>query len=375
MREKEVVESFLEREYFVQRDAVEYLTSKGVEDLSVVFEGLRRVKVSVVEKGILENLLSGEFYRRNGVKIVNSPQNQRKKLKVRELHTLHLERFNFLSGIISKKLSDMRPLSIGKITRLSDNFILIGMVLEKLEHENSVVLEDLTGSVKVSLDGRGTLDALSEGDVVGIKCKRVGGKIRGERVYFPDVPLRRKVSFSEEEVYCVFASLRGLEGCEEGRRERVISSLLNYDFKNVFHFLYLTEGEAEVLGRFREARVYACLPSTVNTGGYGDADSEGGTRLTLPVQVEVCGVNVLLLDGPSSSGGLQGVLRRRYVPVRKYDFLLLKEVPDIVVCFDGDGAESNYKGTSLFSVGNLLSKPIAFLVNLKERKSIKVELV
>jgi len=116
-------------------------------------------------------------------------------------------------------------------------------------------------------------------------------------------------------------------------------------------------------------------------------------RLNLPAMIQIENAKIMLINSedikkyfrrwPDSSINdvfLRLLKRRHMDPIidakdnRSEDVFLLDSIPDLVICH-GLGPEIfNYKGTTVICTGNVMTEPIYWLINLKTREIIKVEL-
>jgi len=117
-----------------------------------------------------------------GIVAKYSKPNQ-KEYTPHELSLIYTERFRFLSTILKDKI---KPTSIDKL--LNGRVETIGII-------HNGVLEDSTGSIKISFSGQ-----LIDDEVIGVRGSVSGGVLNIEEVIYPDIPLSNIPHYSENKI-------------------------------------------------------------------------------------------------------------------------------------------------------------------------------
>jgi DNA polymerase II small subunit/DNA polymerase delta subunit B len=256
------------------------------------------------------------------------------------------------------------------------------------------VIEDLTGftSIYIADEAAGDFSYLVEDEIVGLVCdsQEWVGK-RALKIVFPDIPLSTKVSTAKSEMLCLFLSDIHID--ESGFLSRSYEKLGEYlkKFKGEVTVFVLGDvsNDEEKIKKFHEMFPENFSVMTLK----GHIDAEKKDYLPDPVEVELDGVRIFLSHGEmfekyferfktSPDNMLLQMIKKRHLsptfgtnPDLDNEKLSLDTVPDIfVIGHYHDPRILNYKGATIISLGSFVTKPIFWLVNLKTRETIKVDL-
>jgi DNA polymerase II small subunit/DNA polymerase delta subunit B len=212
-------------------------------------------------------------------------------------------------------------------------------------------------------------------------------------VIFPDVPLKREVKKSDDEIFCLFISDFHFES--ENFNKKYYENFLEWLRKSNYPNLHIF-----VLGGISSKKdlveeFFSQLPNSVKIYMMDENDAEFSADHTIkgPCLAKLDDVVFLLCSGDTLAYYIKlwdklsvekvmlNLLKKRHLDpiftankkIFNKDVLVMETIPDIFVSphFHKPG-ELNYKGTTILSLGSFTQTPIFWLVNLKTREIIKV---
>ncbi|MCK4634704.1 MAG: hypothetical protein KAT37_02410 [Candidatus Aenigmarchaeota archaeon] len=331
-----LIEEFLEKGILLSPKVKAKIKESEVNELLAKFDDKDVV--------LTERIFS--LIKTDNVKVVNEYKKGDEIKRIRNFVDFYNERFEFLRDILKKKLNVEKITSINKLN--NGDVTAIGMVKDK--KEDGFALEDPTGSVFCISDKK-----ILEDEVVAIKGKFEKKKLHEEKIFYPDIPLSKKVNTTKDNCPVLFT--------------KKLSSHISQKYSYV-PYIFTFESE----------------PGISNKQKYGIVIKKGNVEkdnkrleLNLPFVVEAGDIRILVfemehmddikkkLNIDDEKKVVISLLKRRHLLPFVYmdnDPYLIKKIPDII--FFTGGKESfflNYKGVSVISVSNEKS----FLVNLKTR--------
>jgi len=338
MNEREIIKTFISKGSSLDSAVLDYFSSNP-SSLNKFMEKEREYPAIITMDYVKKSIGKDEY----NVDLIEIGSNHLSSSKrdVKDALSTEREKYGAYKDAISDKMSSM--MSINRTDSLP-SFSLIVLVAEK-EGERKIIAEDPTGFLKITL-GEADYDSLIEGDVIGLECVRKPDGIFGNRVVFPDVPLKRDIRMSESEIKCVFYPSFG----------DIPESILKD------HIVFVFSDSID--------------------------ERENVFLVSDPVIANIGGIKILLFDwenikdyskywGKSEEVLVNLIKRRSLSPGSKMgergfwnDLLFIDHVPDIVVTNSGEYFSSNYKGTSIISVG----KNTAVTADLRTREINKVDL-
>jgi len=382
MERREIIKIFLDKGLQLSKDALEFFLKN--EDRIEEF-----LKNAESEK--LPAVISLEFVKKilkePSVEIIKSFKKWEGEISVSEISSILRKRYEKLSGILTKRLDLPNLISINKVSEKAKKFSLIGMVREKDEHEHSLIIEDKTGELKIFLRADDVRNIL-EDEVIGVVCSRKEDYFFAEKVFQPDIPLKREVKRLDRGLKAIFLSDFHLE-----------KNNLPY-LKNLENFLEKERPEiAFILGdissKASEVKDFlSILPSRISIFVKGEIEKGefDVTSFDEFVFLNVEGINFLLLHGSllekyekrfrSIEDMLLQILKKRHLAptfdeklCMQDENLIIDPIPDIFACAHFHTPSfTNYKGTTIISTGSFLSQPIFWLINLSTREILKLDL-
>lgn len=337
-----IVEDFLKKGILVSPEVAAKIRLEEIDELLGKLDGKTAV--------LTEELYS--LYRTSGPKVITEYKKEEETKRINNFVDFYNNRFEFLRGVLAEKVDQEKITSLNKLS--FGEATVIGMVREV--REGGFMLEDQTGSVFCRSE-----NIVMEDEVVAARGKFDRGLLQVEKLFYPDVPLSRKVNVTENDFHTLFT-------CRLTSRASRKYSHVDY----IFTFDLEESASEGVKWLITKKGVV----------------QRGATRLmlNLPAMVEIEGLKVLFfqydeMDELKKKFGTEDekklvtelIKRRHMLPFlyKSGDPYLLREIPDII--FFTGGKESfflNYKGVSIISV---LGED-GFVVNLKTREFQKVEL-
>lgn len=390
MEREKIIKAFLEKGYQLDSKSLNFFFDNP-EKLDIFLEKIKNVTVPATinldfikplmeEKGEVEVLKKFEF------EVVG------KTLVVENITKYFSNRYETLKKYLIGRLELVNLISINKITPKTKKFSLIVMVKEK--NDNSLFVEDFTGEMTVYLKNE-TPDQIISDEVIGIVCEKEDDTINVTKIIFPDTPLKRDVARTEKEVCLLFISDMFLDQINSSRKILDKINGINYDKLYIFILGNVSSRKEDITEFVNE------LPKDaykIFLKGEIDPDMEpGNINFSSPaalIKIEKK-VSVLICNGKmfseyknvwkdqSSANVMLNLLKKRHLNptfdfnklISDEDFYIIDTVPDIFVSSNFDKPETiNYKGTTIISNGSFISEPIYWLINLKTRETIKIDL-
>ncbi len=333
------VKKFLERGKLLSPEVLEEVGSLDVEQI----EDLVSSDELVVTKSDIKRLTIPE------PRIVHFDYQESDEVHISEFTQFYLDRFEFLKNEVKKRLDGANISSINNLS--SGRSSVIGMV-RKID-DGGVVLEDKTGELVLKTD-----EKFIEDEVIGVEGNVIKNKdivMSPSNIVYPDVPLRKEVATTEQELKAMFVSGIGKDtkkAIENVNPDYIIStSSKGVNGMDVVHI-------SDEQGDLSDIDPLRCSIGDVRIlvhKGYAVEDAKKNL-------------------GMDTREAFVSLLKKRHLdPVEMHslkDRYLIKEVPDIIHISGDKEIMTNYKGVTLLST----TDKTAFLVNLKTREIDKIEL-
>lgn len=282
------------------------------------------------------------------IEVLSEYNKSQENKKIGDFVDFYNRRLSFLKEILEEKISSKDITSINKLSYGVEGNI-IGMVREV--EENFFKLEDTTGSVKCL-----SPEKVLEDDVVGIKGKMEKEGFSVEKIYYPEIPLTKKVNTSKEERFVAFTD--------------------NPPVSREHSYLFTPTKNKEILEK---------LKKQVIVMGKTKLKKSNLCSLSHPFLIKLHGIKIFALEitwldkiknklhEEDTEKIIISLLKRRhFLP---FDFVdgdpyLLREVPDLIFITGLDKPFFlNYKGVSVVSI----THDKGYLVNLKNREAREIK--
>ncbi len=369
MGEKKIVEFFMEQGHLLTPTSLQKLVDEKfsiTEPESVFYDKTR----FVLEP---ENIKKGKK-----IEIINNIESIPENISVNDLTEMYNRKYDMIKNIIVSRFKTKEFVSISNLSTSVKfgGFNIIGIVRSKEKEEDRTILEieDATGNVKINFNKNSLdeADSLSVDDVVGI-----GGIIKdkiifGEKVIYPDVPLREPSKGYGR--LCYISDLK-LDEAPTKDLEKVFSWLSNSNIDYIFIGGKL--GDIPLLEKIISEKCpnKQIFISSSDNGTPSVACKyipENVTGLSNPCLIKINGVNVLSVDKFNLSS-----LKKRYIDYENkngekgvpFKEFIIFDIPDIILYADtGKPFIENYKSITLFNSGSLLTEFVPVIINLNTRE-------
>ncbi len=379
MERKEILRIFIENGLQLKKEALDFFC----ENEDKIGEFLEKVKNFEVPAVIGLDFIKTVLGKSLEVEIIKKFEKMHGEISVSDISLLLSKRYERISKFLERRLELINLISISKISPRTKNFSVIGMVREKNEYENSLILEDRSGEIKVFLD-ENKLKNIVEDEVLLVICRRKEDSFYGEKVIFPDIPLKREIKRSKDEIKAVFISDLHLEK-DTNYLSKLIDSIENFDI--VFVLGDVSSKQKDIKDFFSSFN----SREKIFVKGEVDKDVDVDARVfDEMVFLRIEGLDFLLIHGSliekylktfgSVSETLLELLRKRHLSPNfdisvKDENLIIDPVPDIFACAHfHEPFFTNYKGTTIISTGSFITQPIYWIINLKSREILKLDL-
>lgn len=375
MDKKEIVSLFLQEGFFLEDKVLDFLYTNQ-EKISLVLERAKKTKKDVISLEMINS-----FFEKVSIEVLKEYRKVHKnKISPQYLRDLSLEKFNKLKVILEENKELYGLVSISKINTKLKEFSLIVNLIEKDEDNRSVVVEDLTGSTTIYFSSHDKFESIEPGDIIGVRCKWEDDKIFATKVIYPDIPLKKDIARAYNNINCIFITIPTFN--EENFNRKAYENFLDWaklqTQDNFFIFIFCNsyvekENIFEFLGDLPE-NFYKVFVGDLNSTINGSIN-----KVSNPCILGIGGVKLLLfkLDSPPSLNSrefLIATLRKRYVKLGLAEEFVIDVVPDLFVCSGlNEVFGFNYKGITLLSIGNFISQPIFWMINLATRETIKID--
>lgn len=301
----EVIRELMALGILVEPEAVELLTSLDKDKLKIVVEKSKEERPLVLTNETVEKFLKATKYR-----IIKTLE-KRKSFSVQDIVDSLNKRYDFIQNLLMRKVELSNIVSINKCT--NGKLTVIGMVKNKEKSNGNflIELEDKTGSVKAVVSGD-IGKKIDQDDIIAVHGNYNNKLLFGEKVVYPDIPLRR-VSYSANETKIAF--------------------IINHDFSKKLEIDadYIFVGKCDHVEKITE-QYPTCKVFVVEKEG----------SLTNPSLIDIDGIIIMILF---DTDPLEAV-KKRFVSIENSDFLI-ENIPDIILT--NKNINANYKGISIVS--------------------------
>ena len=387
MEKQKIVKLFLEKGYQLDPELLDYLFNNQ-EHVEFLLEKLSSYK----GKSVL-TLETVKSIKPDRVTVLRSYKKQPKKISVDDVNSLLKNRYEKLSQILLRRLELVRVISINRITQKLRNFSVIGLVRSKDEGKHSLLVEDNTGEAEVFFDegSKKEFNSILLDDVLGLVCEAEGGRIFVKKVIYPDIPFKKEVSKTEEDVYCLFLSnvCMDSEKFDKKHFKKFLDWVKDWNKRNLL--IFVVGGISSKPEDVEEFLKKVSYEQTYLLRSKDDAEHDV-FAFEDPALIKIDGLTIFLSHGdvigkyveqlktPVEQTCLLLLKKRHLNPtvelpeVYPEDDYFLERVPDIIVCGTSKNPTFlNYKGTTIVSCGNFIDIPIFWLINLKTREIFKID--
>jgi len=318
-------------------------------------------------------------------------ESKQEALSTFDISKLLISRYEKLREHLIGRIELVNVISLNKISERSGKFSLIVMVKNKEEKSRSVDVEDLTGQTTVYFPNENKqFDLIVNDEVVGMFCEKKNDRIEAINLLWPDIPLKRTISRTEDAIYCLFLS--DLSDDKE-KYNKIIQNMAGLKYKRIYIFFI---GDVVFSDSFKMFLTSLPEDSIKVFISKNKPDYPNISHFLPPATLKIEDSIVLLLcEGEMFSKYrtawpnipptdiILNILKKRHLsPIFDMDSSQFEEtyfidtVPDIFVASNfGNSGLTNYKGVTIITNGNFSSEPIYYMINLETRESIKINLI
>lgn len=385
MKRSEIIKIFLNSGYQLDLKALELL-EKNPENIQYVLEKMKPLKISTITSDLVENIS-----RPVDIKVLKNFSYQVGTYTIEDYTRFLNKRYENLKQIISKRIELVNPISINKISDITEKFSLIALVKEKNMEDNSITIEDGTGELIVFFNEGTDFNLVVLDEVVGIVCERKYDKVFADKIIWPDVPLSKEIARSTDEIYCLFISDFHMDSKQfnEESYKKFLDWIKSTNYKKFFIFVLgdISSNEDDI----QKFSIDLSKFDKFFLKGEIDIPTFTSYRNSL---IEIQGVKIFISHGDifsnysniwnelSPENIFLNLIKKRHLDptfdfskkIYEEDPYFLDIVPDIFVSghFHLPGI-LNYKGITIISNGSFISEPIFWLINLKTRETFKLD--
>ena len=385
MEREKIIKTFLERGLQIDPKSLDFFTNNP-EKLEIFLNKTKTIKVpTTINLELVKSLTEQEA---EVLKEFDSKESR--TLAIESVTKYFASRYDNLKKYFSGRLELVNLVSITKITPKTKKFSLIVMVKEK--NNNSLLVEDFTGETTVNILDEAMSQVVLD-EVIGIVCEKENESINARKIIFPDVPLKKEVARTEEDIYALFLSDIFLD--KEDNSRKILEKINTLSPKKLYIFILgnVSSKEEDIrnfLDRLPKHSIKIFLKGEIDP----QMDSIKNSFSSPAVLLKIEGKIVLLIcngemfseykkiwSNQTSENIMINLLKKRHLDpvfglskkISDEDINIIDTVPDIFVSSNfGNPAAVNYKGTTIISNGSFLSEPIYYLINLRTRETIKI---
>jgi DNA polymerase II small subunit/DNA polymerase delta subunit B len=375
MDSQEIVRAFLSSGFTLSPDSLDFFSKNPaqignfLEKVKSLRERPRMLTMDAVG-GLLSQVASVQPAQANGASHPYS---------VEQMAQYFSKRYASLSRILSARMDLVNLISINKVSPKLKKFSLICMVGSRDRELKTISAEDTSGSVTVSFPDSLKEDFrfVVEDEVLGLVCTYVDNEIVAEKIVWPDIPLRKDVSRSEQDIDVLALSASDIEAASDERYAKLASWVQENASRKTNVVLFVGERSQRTDDFIKN------MPS-----GWKVYETTGEDA-----SLDISGVKIFATSGghigkyesefsSETDAAVLALLRKRHMnpsfrfnPHVGNDDSILEAVPDVVaVAKPGKPGVTNYKGTTVVMNGSMAGEPIYHIVNLKTRETIKIDL-
>jgi len=393
MEQQEIVKLFLKKGFQLDSLSLDFF-SQDPNKINFFLEeiGNSAAKPSTITLDIVKSALKGKTQ----IQILKGFSQEQKKITTEKAIQFFIDRYEKIKKILNGRLDLVNLVSINKINSKSKKFSIIAMVKEKIPDTDSIVVEDLTGEVVVRFQEKisSLLDQTVLDEVIGLVCEAGSEGIVVSNTIWPDVPLKRDVTQTKEDVFCLFISDIHMDS-EKFNHEsykKFLSWLNQVKYDNFY--IFVLGGVSSKISDMKE--FFSKLPEKserIFLRGEDDPEFSDVMNITDPSLIKIDNITLLLSHGgflekyskiwPNLQPEkiMLNLLKKRHIDpifdsctkIFDQDYFVLDTVPDI---FTSGHLHSpgilNYKGTTIISNGSFLTQPIFWVINLRTRETFKL---
>ncbi len=363
METQHAVEAFFKKGKLLTPEALRYLENKNIDTF------LPDNHETIVD---IEDLLATE----DKIRILKNITSRKSEVTTSDIIKFYNSKYEKMKSIILSRMQK-NFVSVNKLDATRQEAFVIGIVRDIRDNDGkmNVEFEDSTGAITAIFEQKETED-LELDDVVAIQGTSAGKVMTGQKILYPDMPLRQPTSGKGK---ACFISCLHLDEAPKKDFETFLKWFEGQDIR----YLFVSGGIGDVNvfdslvdSYCKNKKVFAAAGREDNEAPHvpDDFKSKNIIPLSNPSLVEINGVKILLAHKFEIR-----MLRKRHMenikPVLTEDAMALEELPDIVCCGSSHQAStSNYKSTTIANSGSLLTEFRPVVIDLATRDVVQVSM-
>lgn len=377
---EEIVKIFLKNNLHLDNEGLEFFI-KNPEKIGIFLQLIKKVdkKPFVITKEFIKQILKKPSLE---IKIIKKFIQPKGTFSITDLTNIFNQRYNFLSKILQKRIELINLISINKITKRMKKFSIIGIIRKKDEENKLIEVEDPTGNITLHIKQ----NSLLLDTVLGFVCERKEDKFIVERIVFPDIPLRKEINKTSEDVYCLFVSDFHLNS-NQNFLEKFFEKVDELDNPIIFFLGDISSKTKD----FKKIKKRLSCPLFFIKGELEKNVKAENIQFHNTLLIQIENVKIFITHGDIFSPYLQlyktpenTILQllklRNFNPIFSFtnfsNTYLIDIIPDIIaVGHFHKPIFKNYKGVTILLNGSPLTKPIYWLINLRTREINKINLI
>ncbi len=389
MKRTEIIQEFIKNGLQLEPRALDYLVERG--NVKYFLEELKKFPSCplTVTVDILREIEKKLVYE---VEILKTPEKNQKLFSISDFTNFFSSRYEELRKLLVKHLDLVNLISINRISPKTRKFSLIVMVREKDETEMSMIVEDFTGEQTIFFEDRENFNFILEGEVLGIVCEKEGERVFVKKVVFPEIPLKREISKTNDDIFCLFVSDFHIDDKNFNKKsfEKFLDWINNSEYRKLYVFIL-----GDISSRIEDIEnLFKNLPKNYYYIWLkGEIDPEIETEkifvkspcfLRLEKSLNFLILHPAMTFPPSWSSLtpsklILSFLKKRQLPsltkeIYVKDPYIIDIIPDFMVSGHFHTQSFlNYKGTTILTTGSFITEPVFWLANLKTRETIKID--
>ncbi|MEM7821746.1 MAG: hypothetical protein QXX38_02980 [Candidatus Aenigmatarchaeota archaeon] len=381
MEKEEIVSNFLEKGLIIDSESLNYFL-ENPDQINVFFEKIKDIeKPPIIKNDFVKKILE---IKKSEIKEIKKQTLSKKTFSIDDVSRILFERYEKIRSFFSYRMEIVNLISINKINDKTKKFSLIVMVREIDDKNKTALVEDFTGETTVFFPNN-LFNFIVQDEVLGLVCEKNEDRIEVLNVLWPDLPLKRKISVLEEDVYCMFLSSKIFYE----KKEQILKEISKLPFKYLYVFLFFNPKYKKEVEDFNKKLPKNTSLILINKN---EIEIDGVQKFSTPSFLTIDDkIKLLLVDGSlfsiyekvlgeKTEEIMLNLLKKRHLNPKftiekafMEDYFIVDPIPDIFVSFDfGSSGMINYKGTTIISCGVL--EQICWVLNLRTRESLKISL-
>lgn len=207
---REILKSLTRSGCIVKKEAGDLLKKSDYDKIEQL-----EPKPMVISPGLIKKLREKdqpdfEEFNNTSVEILNNVEELGDKIDTEEFVEYFNSRFEQYRDLLMnrRELRDTTSINRAQTQTKGDEITVIGMVRDKYQTKKGkyiVYLEDPTGDIKV-LASKDEGESIVNDEVIGVRGSLGGDIIFADSIVWPDIPIPKNISKTDEEVYAAFIS-------------------------------------------------------------------------------------------------------------------------------------------------------------------------